>query len=110
MTNVLCDAVLEDENRRYLGTGARSQENCTCGFHPAFRDTETGAIYTARFADGRPAPFHLLDGLPDEVVLARNSSGRVEAVKQSVVSGFVLDRHFFTRDEAAMWVAGQTRH
>jgi len=44
------------------------------------------------------------------VVLARNSSGRVEAVKQSVVSGFVLDRHFFTRDEAAMWVAGQTRH
>ena len=104
MTNTLSQAVLEYENSRYRGSGARSQENQSVGFRPAFRDAETGIVYTSRFSDGRPASFHLLDGLPDEVVLARNPSGRVEAVKQSVVSGFVRERRFFTRDEAAAWV------
>jgi hypothetical protein len=110
MTNALSQAVLECENSRYLGSGARSQENHSLGFRPAFMDAETGIVYASCFSDGRPAPFHLLDGLPDEVVLARNPSGRVESVKQSMVSGFVLEQRFFTRDEAASWINRQSMH
>jgi hypothetical protein len=68
-------------------------------------DTQTRAVYASCFADGRPAPFHLLDGLPDEVVLERQPCGRVRSIKASVVSGFVLDGDFFTREEAAARVA-----
>jgi hypothetical protein len=32
-------------------------------------------VYLSRFADGRLAPVHLLDGLPDSVVLARGACG-----------------------------------
>jgi hypothetical protein len=110
MANTLNQAVLECENSRYRGSGARSQENQSFGFRPAFRDTETGIVYLSRFSDGRPAPFHLLDGLPDDVVLARSPLGGVEAVKQSVVSGFILERQFFTRNEAAAWMEGHSIH
>lgn len=48
-----------------------------------------------------PAPFHLLDELPGALVLARTESGRVAAVKDSVVSGFVLEGRFYTRERAA---------
>jgi len=43
----------------------------------------------------------LLDGLPNELVVARNAQGCVTRVKSSVVSGFVRDQRFYTRDEAA---------
>ena len=109
MTTTLSQTVLEHQNREYLGTGGRSQENHSLGFHPAFLDAETGTVYRSCFSDGRPAPFHLLDGLPDEVVLGRDPSGRVVNVKSSVVSGFLLDRKFFTREEAASW-AGRPIH
>ncbi len=62
-------------------------------------------MYLSRFTTGEPAPFHLLDGLPDEVVAARGASGRVEAVRPGVVSGFVRDGEFYTREEAARRVA-----
>lgn len=110
MTNALSQAVLECENSRYLGSGARSQENHSLGLRPAFMDAETGIVYASCFSDGRAAPFHLLDGLPDEVVLARNPFGRVDAIKQSVVSGFVLEQRFFTREEAASWLDRQSIH
>jgi hypothetical protein len=97
----LSDAVLSQENRAYFGSGGRSQENRSYGFRPAFMDTQTRAVYASCFADGRPAPFHLLDGLPDEVVVDRQPCGRVVAIKESVVSGFLLDGRFLTRDEAA---------
>jgi hypothetical protein len=48
---------------------------------------------------------HLLEGLPDTLLLARAPSGRVTAVKDSVVAGFVRDGRFYTRDEAAQIVA-----
>lgn len=110
MNSSLSTEVLHHENRRFLGTGGRSQENRSAGFRPAFCDTDTGRIYGACFGDGRPAPCHLLDGLPDEVVLSRDESGRVRGVKASLVSGFVLDRRFYTRDEAAEWMHRHALH
>jgi hypothetical protein len=108
MDAVLNDARLECENRWFAGTGGRSEENRPCGFRPAFMDADTRSVYGSCFADGTPAPVHLLDGLPDEVVLTRDPSGRVRAAKASVIAGFVLEGRFFTREEAgrlasAMW-------
>ncbi len=93
---------LERENLRHRGTGGTSAENQSLGFQPAFVDRETRAIYLSRFADGRPAPCHVLDGLPRELVLWRRACGRVAAVKPSLVSGFVRDGCFYTREEAAL--------
>jgi hypothetical protein len=92
---------LEDENAKHAGTGGRSQENATFGFRPAFYYIATQTIYPARFADGRAAPFHLLDGLPDEVVVDRAPSGRVVAAKATLLSGFERNGFFYTRSAAA---------
>lgn len=105
MGMALTEAILGRENREYSGSGGRSQENHTLGFRPAFMDTQTRTVYVSCFADGQPAPFHLLDGLPDDVVLCRQPSGKVVSVKASVVSGFVFEGDFLTRDEAAARVA-----
>jgi hypothetical protein len=101
MQTILTEAVLARENVHFHGTGGRSQENREHGFVPAFMDLQTRTVYLSRFADGRPAPIHVLDGLPDEVVLSRHLSGRVASVKTSIVSGFMLEGRFFSRDEAA---------
>ncbi len=95
---------LDLERSRYHGTGGVSQ-NRSCGFRPAFMDTQTRAVYPSRFTDGRLAPFHILDGLPDELVLSRNARGRGAIVKASVVSGFIRESLFYSRDEAAAHAA-----
>ena len=56
---------LHEENLVHSSTGGRSEDSCGLGFRPAFLDFETQTIYPCRFANGLPAPFHLLDGLPD---------------------------------------------
>jgi hypothetical protein len=89
------------QSESYRGTGGCSSGNRILGFGPAFLDTDTGIVYCSCFLDGSPAPFHLLDGLPDDVVLCRSESGQVTAVKGSLVSGFVRYGKFYTRDEAA---------
>jgi hypothetical protein len=91
---------LAEENEAYAGSGGRSQENREYGFRPAFCDLQTATVYPCRFADGRPAPFHLIDGLPEEVVVVRSDDGRVVSVKSSVVAGFVLEGEFYTREAA----------
>ncbi|MFO1207290.1 MAG: hypothetical protein U1E63_16465 [Burkholderiales bacterium] len=98
-------ATLRDESDAWRGSGGRSEENGEFGFRPAFRDDDTGIVYRARFLDGAPAPFHVLDGLSNEVVTRRAESGRVLAVKASLVSGFVRCGEFYTRDEAAAAVS-----
>jgi hypothetical protein len=99
---------LELENVRYAGTGGVSRENRRYGFRPAFMDLETAAVYPARFADGRPAPFHLLDGLPEELVLSRDAAGRVAEIRPSIISGFEQQGRFYTRDEAAEALAAES--
>ena len=102
--------LLKQENVVHAGSGGRSEGNRGLGFHPAFLDTATFAIYLSRFADGRPAPFHLLDGLPDEVVLVRSSAGRVVAAKGTLVSGFERNGFFYTRSAAARAAAEWVTH
>lgn len=97
---------LKSENVRYSGTGGVSHGNRSFGFRPAFLDSETHCVYLARFANGEPAPFHILDGLPDDVVESRNECGSVLAVKRTLVSGFVLDECFYSREEAARRLRG----
>lgn len=101
MQTLMTPTLLRRENVQFLGTGARSEENRTLGFRPAFLDPDTATVYPSCFRDGRPAPFHLLDGLPSEVVLARRDDGRVAVAKPGLVSGFVLDGQFYTREAAA---------
>jgi hypothetical protein len=101
MGHTLTDTLLALETVRFSGTGGVSENNPCLSFQPAFIDRETGTVYLSRFPDGRLAPCHLLDGLPAELVLERSEQGHVTHVNASVVSGFVHDDHFYTRDEAA---------
>jgi hypothetical protein len=105
MNLAMTQQVLRLETSNFLGTGGVSAGNRSDGFRPAFLDTDTNTAYLSRFSDGHPAPFHLLDGLPDELVLQRNASGRVKAVKPAVASGFVRAGRFYSREEAAHAVA-----
>lgn len=101
MNSQLNMAVLERQNVEFSGTGGRSQENQGRGFRPAFMDAATHEVYRSCFADGRLAPFHLLDGLPDEVVACRDARGHVVLAKASIIAGFVRDGCFYSREEAA---------
>lgn len=92
---------LAEENREFAGTGGVSENNAQARFAPAFQDAGTGQVEVSRFENGQPAPFHLLDGLPDEWIVERDVKGRVVSLKANIVSGFVLLGEFFTRQEAA---------
>lgn len=92
---------LASDNQRFAGTGGISQENRSYGFQPAFLDRETGAVYASCWNDGRPAPVHALAGLPDHLVLTRDSYGQVIAIKPSVIAGFIRWGAFYTREQAA---------
>lgn len=96
---------LQDENRRYDGRGGVSAENRGAGFVPAFLDRATGRVHRSCLADGRPAPCHCLDGLPETLVTARDHGGRVTAVRPGVIAGFVRDGDFYTREQAARALA-----
>jgi hypothetical protein len=97
---------LKQENAKYRGTAGVSRNNRRYGFRPAFLDEQKQVVYLSRFADGRPAPIHLLDGLPDDLVLSRSTCGRAVELKPHVVSGFVLAGRFYTRAAAAQKISG----
>jgi hypothetical protein len=100
----LSSRYLQLDTQAHRGTGGVSAENRQLGFRPAFRDMETGQTYPSTFSDGRPAPFHILDGLPEPLVLARDRHGRISRVLGSIVAGFLRDGIFYTRAEAAALV------
>jgi hypothetical protein len=101
MKNPFSISLLRKDNRRFKGTGGVSQGNRSRGFIPAFYDAQSHKAHVSRFANGTPAPIHVLDGLPAEWVITRDSFGRVIAVKGSVVAGFLCGGRFYTREEAA---------
>ncbi|MEE4377449.1 MAG: hypothetical protein V2J55_08045 [Candidatus Competibacteraceae bacterium] len=96
---------LKQQNAAFCGTGGVSGNNQAAGFQSAFLDQATGCIYPSCYSNGQPAPMHLLDGLPDELVLQKDTAGRAVAVKQTVVAGFLLAGLFYTREQAAQLVA-----
>lgn len=97
---VLTDERLRRENLAFAGTRGVSANNWAFGFVPAFRDTDTGRVEIARLANGRPAPMHIIEGLPTDWAAAR-VDGRVCALKASIVAGFLRNGVFYTREEAA---------
>jgi hypothetical protein len=101
MNRLLTNETLRKQNLAFTGSGGVSQENRALGFRPAFYDVETGRVEAARFADGRPAPMHLLEGLPEEWVTQRCAAGHISAIKDSVIAGFIRGGIFFTREQAA---------
>src|SRR3954470_15142083 len=92
---------LQLENTLHGGSGGVSQGNSSLGFRPAFFDYATHTIYPSCFRDGRPAPFHLLEGLPAAAVAIRAPDGRVIAAKATLVAGFERKGFFYTRSAAA---------
>ena len=106
----LTEETLAQENRQYTGTGGVSANNRDQGFIPAFMDTETGNVYRSRFPDGKPAPVHVLAGLPDELVDTDCQPDGHRSIKHSVVSGFVHADHFYSREEAAQAAASGCLH
>lgn len=98
----LTPSALQQENDTFRGSGGISEGNRALGFKPAFYDMETGISHPSRFANGLEAPMHVLDGLPEELVETRLEDGTVEAIKPGVISGFVQNKHFYTREQAAL--------
>lgn len=106
-TEPFSNARLRGDNQRFQGSGGGSPNNRAKSFRPAFLDSATGRVYPSRFANGTFAPVHLLDGLPEEVVQQRDTSGTIIAVKETVFAGFIRGQQFYTREQAAAAVAGQ---
>jgi hypothetical protein len=102
MAELMTRKILEGQNRVFAGTGGVSPENRDLGFIPGFLDRETGLVYVSRRADGSPAPVHVLEGLPDGLVRLRTPLGRVSAVKETIVAGFIRAGCFYTREQVAL--------
>ena len=96
---------LELEEDVHRGTGGVATENRHLGFVPAFMDSSTGRVYQCILADGRPSAFHVLDGLPDALVVAHDRRGRPAQVVGTMISGFTLDNRFYTRKQTAAQVS-----
>lgn len=100
LRGALTQMSLRDENRLYAQTRGISQNNRDQGFLPGYLNRITGEYLLSRFSDGTPAPIHVLDGLPESWIADRDTEGHVTAAHTEIVSGFVRDNAFFTREEA----------
>lgn len=96
---------LAAENIQFAGTGGISQNNHSEHFVPAFMDAETGEIALSRYKDGRTAPFHLMDGLPEGWLRFESDNNKAISIKENIISGFVRYGRFFNRKEAAEFMA-----
>ena len=96
---------MQSQNAVFAGTGGVSHNNRSAGFFPAYQNLLTGEAVISRFADGSPAPVHVLDGLPADWVAARDELGNVCSVLDAVVAGFLREGVFYTRDAAAQLLA-----
>lgn len=109
MSQLFTEGRLQQENREFSGTPGVSEVNCACGFIPAFYDMDTGRVEISRYQDGKPAPMHLIHGLPDCWVVERDESFLPTAILQSIIAGFVRDGCFYTRTEAMDAVKEETQ-
>ena len=96
---------LRAQNRVFAGTGGVSANNRGAGFVPGFMNTHTGIAVASRFANGQPAPVHVLEGLPAEWITERDAKGLAKKACQGVIAGFLHLGRFYSRDEAARAMA-----
>ncbi|NNJ93734.1 MAG: hypothetical protein HKP57_03210 [Halobacteria archaeon] len=108
MIRLFTEASLKQENLAFSGTPGVSDENRCHGFRPAFCDSITGRVEISRYLNGQPAPMHLIEGLPECWIVARDETFKATAIKHSVVAGFVRDGCFYTRSQAAEAVLAET--
>lgn len=86
------------------GTSLHSPlSTCEKQYQPAFFDTRTNTVHISRYPDGRPAPIHLPDNLPDD--LQRESGEHTSSVTESVVVGFLRGQTFYTRQQVSRRLA-----
>lgn len=69
-------------------------------FVPAFMDKRNGRIEIARTRVGLPATYHVIEWLPREWASTVTDTGRVSCLHPQIVSGFVHNGIFYTREEA----------
>ena len=93
--------LIDRQNRAYAGTGGVSRNNRRLGFVPAFLDSTSGDVVVSRFADGRPAPVHLLEGLPRAWLAPQGDPACGPRARPGVIAGFLCEGRFYTREEAA---------
>lgn len=101
----LCVRELAIQNAHFQGTAGLSGNNRGAGFVPAYLNTDTGEAVPSCFGDGRLAAVHVLEGLPDGWVAARDEHGCVTRAVIGVIAGFLRDGRFFTREAAAQVLA-----
>lgn len=104
----LCECDLQTQNAEFAGTGGISCNNRDAGFVPAYQNTATGEAVVSCYADGRRAPVHVLDGLPENWIEGRNEQGCVTHTITEVVVGFLRGDVFFTREAAAAALRGES--
>ncbi|MGD2118257.1 MAG: hypothetical protein PVG66_07860 [Chromatiales bacterium] len=97
----LCDDILAEENSQYQDTAGISQNNSSNGFVPAFYNQITDEVVLSRFADGRDAPIHLIEGLPASWISQFNDDGIPMEAYATVTAGFFKNGRFYTRAEVA---------
>ena len=100
LRGVLSEQLLRDQNREFADTAGVSAGNRNRDFVPAFQNTRNGECVVSRFANGSDAPIHVLDGLPKQWITSVDENGRVTAVDEAVVAGFLHSGRFYTREEA----------
>lgn len=105
LRGALTQLSLDDENVLYQRTRHAHGHGARPGFVPGYRNDLTGELARSRYADGTPAPLHLLDGLPDHWVAERDALGNVTRARTGIVAGFLRGGRFYTRDEAARGIA-----
>jgi hypothetical protein len=99
--------LLEEENRRFADSPGISINNRGSGFLPAFKNSLSGYSVVSRFADGCPAPIHIIDGLPDEWLEGRDINGEAIGIRPHIISGFLRNGRFYTREEVSLAVLNQ---
>lgn len=92
---------LVQQNQHFADTSGISANNRSLGFVPGFYNPATQRCARSRFANGQPAPIHVIDGIPNSWVKERDSQGRVTKLISGIVSGFLYQNSFYTRAEAA---------
>lgn len=93
---------LQRENLAFAGTRGVSENNRASGFKPAFLEQSSGRVEVARFASGCAAPMHIINWLPREWAASQDQDGTIESLVPGIISGFLRDGVFYTREQAIL--------